>query len=236
MILAETCPSCSYLITWFVGLLLKITLKGLLVDWKCLWSMFVIWFLNITRKSRNFHAFTQAYLAHAQTNFPAATIYYFVALLKMKPWGSFQVNEVTNVVFMILGGCFISEIVLNLSFRRLKNTCKIRLHVYTSLRAGVARSGLPIKTRNDKFSLLRKRRLSNQRPWTMIFHRVKFHRSWCRLAIVNSERLLRTSISVNKSLYSYNKSIIYSHQYTKCCSFPHSSEDPHFTVKKYGRV
>ena len=26
----------------------------------------------ITRKSRNFHAFTQAYLAHAQTNFPAA--------------------------------------------------------------------------------------------------------------------------------------------------------------------
>ena len=72
MILAETCPSCSCLITWFVGLLLKITLKGLLVDWKCLWSMFVIWFLNITRKSRNFHAFTQAYLAHAQTNFPAA--------------------------------------------------------------------------------------------------------------------------------------------------------------------
>ena len=72
MILAETCPSCSYLITWFVGLLLKITLKGLLVDWKCLWSMFVIWFLNITHKSRNFHAFTQAYLAHAQTNFPAA--------------------------------------------------------------------------------------------------------------------------------------------------------------------
>ena len=36
--------------------------------------MFVIRFLNITRKSRNFHAFTQAYLAHAQTNFPAAQI------------------------------------------------------------------------------------------------------------------------------------------------------------------
>ena len=72
MILAETWPSLSYLITWFVGLFLKITLKGLLVDWKCLWSMFVRWFLNITRKSRNFHAFTQAYLAHAQTNFPAA--------------------------------------------------------------------------------------------------------------------------------------------------------------------
>ena len=78
MILAETCPSCSYLITWFVGLLLKITLKGLLVDWKCLWSIFVTWFLNITRKSRNFHVFTQAYLAHAQTNFPAACI--------MKSW------------------------------------------------------------------------------------------------------------------------------------------------------
>ena len=84
MILAETCPSCSYLITWFVGLLLKITLKGLLVDWKCLWSMFVIWFLNITRKSRNFHAFTQAYLAHAQTNFPAANIlsFFFFFFLK----------------------------------------------------------------------------------------------------------------------------------------------------------
>ena len=81
MILAETCPSCSYLITWFVGLLLKITLKGLLGDWKCLWSMFVIWFLNITRKSRNFHAFTQAYLAHAQTNFPAATKSNFQTML-----------------------------------------------------------------------------------------------------------------------------------------------------------
>ena len=75
MILAETCPSCLYLIIWFVGLLLKITLKGLLADWKCLWSMFGIWFLNITRKSRNFHAFTQAYLAHAQTNFPAAGLW-----------------------------------------------------------------------------------------------------------------------------------------------------------------
>ena len=72
MILAETWPSCLYLITWFVSVLLKITLKGLLVHWKCLWSMFVIWFLDIARKSRNFHAFTQAYLAHAQTNFPAA--------------------------------------------------------------------------------------------------------------------------------------------------------------------
>ena len=38
----------------------------------------------------------------------------------------------------------------------------------------------------------------------MIFHRVKFHRSWCRLAIANSERLLRTAIKMNKSLYSYN--------------------------------
>ena len=47
-----------------------------LADWKSLWSMFGIWFLNITRKSRNFHAFTQAYLAHAQTNFPAADIIY----------------------------------------------------------------------------------------------------------------------------------------------------------------
>ena len=44
------------------------------------------------------------------------TIYCFVflSLLKVRPWGSFQVNEATNVVFMILGGCFISEIVLKL--------------------------------------------------------------------------------------------------------------------------
>ena len=48
------------------------------------------------------------------------TIYCFVFLLKMAPWGSFQVNEGANVVFMILGGCFISEIVLNLSFRWVK--------------------------------------------------------------------------------------------------------------------
>ena len=47
-------------------------------------------------------------------------IYCFVFLLKMRPWGSFQVNEATNVVFMILDGCFISEIVLNLSFRWVK--------------------------------------------------------------------------------------------------------------------
>ena len=42
---------------------------------------------------------------------------------------------------MILGGCFNSEIVLHLG--ELKKICKIRLHVYTSLRAGVARSGQP---------------------------------------------------------------------------------------------
>ena len=81
MILARTWPSCLYLLTWFVSVLLKITLKGRLVHWKCLWSMFVIWFLNITRKSRNFHAFTLAYLAHAQTNFPAATE---ICLLSLK--------------------------------------------------------------------------------------------------------------------------------------------------------
>ena len=92
------------------------------------------------------------------------TIYCFVFLLKMKPSGSFQVNEATNVVFMILGGCFISEIVLNLSSVSYKNTCKIRVHVYTSLRAGVARSVQPIKTLNDKFLLVKKHRSSNQRP------------------------------------------------------------------------
>ena len=44
------------------------------------------------------------------------TIYCFVILLKMQPWGSFQVNKATNVIFMILRGCFMSKIVLNLSF------------------------------------------------------------------------------------------------------------------------
>ena len=77
------------------------------------------------------------------------------------------ISEATNVVFMILGGCFISEIVLKVKSPfsvSYKNTCKIRLHVYTSLRAGVARSGQPIKTLSDKFSLVRKHRSSNQRP------------------------------------------------------------------------
>ena len=134
------------------------------------------------------------------------TIYCFVFLLKVKPWGSFQVNEATNVVFMILGGCFISEIVLNLLFRWVKKilvksdsmftlACEQVLHVRLS----------QSKHLYDKFSLVRKHHSSSQRPWTMIFHRVKFHRSWCRLAIANSERLLRTSISMKKSLYSYNK-------------------------------
>ena len=45
------------------------------------------------------------------------TIYCFIFLLKMKPWGSFQVNEAMKVIFMILGGCFISEIVLNFFFQ-----------------------------------------------------------------------------------------------------------------------
>ena len=83
MISAETCLSCSYLITWFVCLLLKITLKGLF-DLKVFLTrlkmlvihVWYIWVLNITRKSHNFHAFTQAYLAHAQTNFPAASRIY----------------------------------------------------------------------------------------------------------------------------------------------------------------
>ena len=127
------------------------------------------------------------------------TIYCFVLLLKMKPWGSFQVNEATNVVFMILCGSFISEIVLNLSFRWVKKILVKSVSMFTLAGEQV------LHVLNDKFSLVKKHRSSNQRPWTMIFHRVKFHRSWCRLAIANSERLLRTSILMNKSLYSYNK-------------------------------
>ena len=53
-------------------------------------------------------------------HFEFLTIYCFVFLLKNKPWGSFQVNEAPKVVFMILGGCFIGKIVLNLPFRWVK--------------------------------------------------------------------------------------------------------------------
>ena len=45
----------------------------------------------------------------------------FVVLLKIQPWGLFQVNKATNVFFMILRGFFISDIVINLSFDELKN-------------------------------------------------------------------------------------------------------------------
>ncbi len=52
----------------------------------------------------------------------------------MQPGGLFQVNEATNVFFMILRDCFISENAINLSPQRVR---KIGLHVYTSLEAGV---------------------------------------------------------------------------------------------------
>ncbi len=65
----------------------------------------------------------------------------------MQPGGLFQVNEATNVFFMILRDCFISENAINLSPQRAR---KIGLHVYTSLRTGViiqvARKCQPMKT------------------------------------------------------------------------------------------
>ena len=39
----------------------------------------------------------------------------FVFLEKMQPGGLFQVNEATNVFFMILRDCFITENAINLS-------------------------------------------------------------------------------------------------------------------------
>ena len=45
--------------------------------------------------------------------------YYLLLCFSCWKWdreGSFQVNEATNVVFMILGGCFISEIVFKSLF------------------------------------------------------------------------------------------------------------------------
>ena len=45
------------------------------------------------------------------------TMYCFVFFLKMQPWGLFQVTEATNVFFMILRECFISENVINLSLQ-----------------------------------------------------------------------------------------------------------------------
>ena len=61
----------NHLICW---LALKNYAKRSFSRLKMLVIMFVIRFLDITRKSRNFHAFTYACLAHAQTNFPAAFI------------------------------------------------------------------------------------------------------------------------------------------------------------------
>ena len=85
------------------------------------------------------------------------TIYCFAFWTKMQLWGSFQVNEATNVFFMILRGCFINKIVLNLPLRRVKKiivksdsmftlACKQVLHF-------CVRKCQPIKTLNDKFSL-----------------------------------------------------------------------------------
>ena len=45
--------------------------------------------------------------------FPAT--YFFVFLQKMQPRGLFEVNEATNIFFMILRDCFISENAINLS-------------------------------------------------------------------------------------------------------------------------
>ena len=48
-------------------------------------------------------------------NIKFLTTYCFVFLQKMQPGGLFQVNEATNVFFMILRDCFISENAINLS-------------------------------------------------------------------------------------------------------------------------
>ena len=57
-----------------------------------------------------------------------------ISLLKMQPWGVFQVNVATKVFFMILLGCFINEIVYKKYLFSLswKTICKIGLHVYTN--------------------------------------------------------------------------------------------------------
>ncbi len=48
-------------------------------------------------------------------NIKFLTTYCFVFLQKMQPGGLFEVNEATNVFFMILRDCFISENAMNLS-------------------------------------------------------------------------------------------------------------------------
>ena len=83
------------------------------------WSnLFIIWVWRWGIEIRIYDTDKNKHKQNIKMEF--LTIYCFVFLLKMKPWGSFQVNEATNVVFMILGGCFIGEIVLNLSFRWVK--------------------------------------------------------------------------------------------------------------------
>ncbi len=48
-------------------------------------------------------------------NIKFLTTYCFVFLQKMQPGGLFEVNEATNVFFMIFRDCFISENAINLS-------------------------------------------------------------------------------------------------------------------------
>ena len=70
------------------------------------------------------------------------TIFCFVFLLNMQPSNLFQINEATNVFFMILCGCFIIEIVLNLS-----SPCTLGCE-----QANWVRKCQPIKTLNDKYA------------------------------------------------------------------------------------
>ncbi len=48
-------------------------------------------------------------------NIKFLTTYCFVFLQKMQPGGLFEVNEATNVFFMIFRDCFISENAINFS-------------------------------------------------------------------------------------------------------------------------
>ena len=124
----------------------------------------------------------------------------------MQPWGLFQVNEATDVFFMILCGCFICEIALNLSFRCVEKSFAKSGSIYTlaceqALHLRV-RKCLPIKTLNEKFSLLKKFCLSNETPQTMIFLLVKFHLSRCWLAVANFGTIITTAMLM-KSFYTH---------------------------------
>ena len=123
----------------------------------------------------------------------------------MQPGGLFQVNEATNVFFMILRDCFISENAVNLSPQWVR---KIGLHVYTSCEQGLyvwwQENVSQSKRWYDKFSLVKK----IVRPIKTLIRQISLVKSKIRMSNnlpMSKIRILFHHSTARKSLYSYNK-------------------------------